>query len=125
MPSAAAAAIDDSLKIRDLFTLAQHPERLSWEPFRPGVRIHRLYGNQQTGPSAALLLYEPDACIPYHEHLGYEHLLILSQAQVDESGESPAGTFIINPPGRRHSVVTPRGGMVLAIWEKPVAFVEK
>jgi len=114
-----------SLKLPDLFALARHPERLRWEPFRPGVRIHRLYGNQETGPSAALLLYEPGASIPYHEHLGYEHLLILSNTQVDESGESAAGTFIVNPPGGRHSVMTPHGGMVLAIWERPVAFVEK
>jgi anti-sigma factor ChrR (cupin superfamily) len=66
------------LRLPDLFSLGQHPERVKWESFRPGVRIHRIYGNQSDGPSAALLWYEPGAGIPMHEHLGYEHLLILS-----------------------------------------------
>jgi anti-sigma factor ChrR (cupin superfamily) len=113
------------LRLPDLFSLGQHPERVKWESFRPGVRIHRIYGNQSDGPSAALLWYEPGAGIPMHEHLGYEHLLILSGTQVDGAGATSAGTFVVNPPGRRHRVSTPEGAVVLAIWEKPVRILEE
>jgi len=112
-----------SLILKDLFSLNQRLDSLTWEEFRPGVRIHRLYGNQSHGPSAALLLYEPGAGIPMHEHSGYEHLLILAGFQTEERGPRAAGTFMINPPGTAHSVCFPNGGVVLAIWEKPVAFV--
>jgi len=113
------------LTLPDLFSLGQHPERVKWEFFRPGVRIHRIYGNQSEGPSAALLWYEPMAGIPMHEHLGYEHLLILSGTQVDSAGTFDAETFVVNPPGRRHRVSTPQGAVVLAIWEKPVRILEE
>jgi anti-sigma factor ChrR (cupin superfamily) len=113
-----------SIVLKNLFDIPNHPDSLSWEPFRAGVKIHRLYGNQKEGPSAALLLYEPGAGIPLHQHLGYEHLIILSQSQTDERGERTAGTLIINPPGSTHSVQTTDGTVVLAIWEKPVRFIE-
>jgi anti-sigma factor ChrR (cupin superfamily) len=110
--------------INNLFDLALHIDSVSWEPFRAGVRIHRLYGVQTEGPSAALLLYEPGAGIPLHEHLGYEHLIILSHSQTEERGERTAGTLVINPPGSSHSVLTKEGTLVLAIWEKPVRFID-
>ena len=113
-----------SIVLKNLFDLPNHLDSVSWEFFREGVKIHRLYGNQKEGPSAALLLYEPGAGIPLHEHVGYEHLIILSRSQTDQRGERVAGTLIINPPGSRHSVATTEGTLVLAIWEKPVKFLE-
>jgi anti-sigma factor ChrR (cupin superfamily) len=113
-----------SIVIKDLFNLPSRLDSLPWEFFREGVQIHRLYGNQKEGPSAALLLYEAGAGIPLHEHVGYEHLIILSKSQTDQRGERLAGTLIINPPGSRHSVLTNEGTLVLAIWEKPVKFLE-
>ncbi len=68
------------------------------------------------------MLYEPGAGVPLHQHLGYEHLIILSQSQTDQRGEREKGTLIINPPGSSHSVSSTLGALVLAIWEKPVKF---
>jgi anti-sigma factor ChrR (cupin superfamily) len=113
-----------SIVLKNLFDLPNSLDSITWEPFRPGVMIHRLYGNQTEGPSAALLRYEPGAGIPMHQHIGYEHLIILSESQTDERGERSAGTLIINPPGSRHSVLANDGTVVLAIWEKPVKFIE-
>jgi anti-sigma factor ChrR (cupin superfamily) len=110
--------------IKNLLSLVDQLDSLAWQPFRPGVRIHRLYGDPNHGPSAALLLYEPGSGLPRHEHLGYEHLLILSESQTDDRGQNHAGTLIINPPGSSHAVRVPQGGLVLAIWEKPVRFSE-
>src|SRR5215471_6709705 len=86
-----------------LFNISAKLDSFDWKEFRPGVKIHRLYGNQERGPSAALLWYEPGAGVPEHEHLGYEHIFILSDSQSDRRGENGAGTLIINPPGTRHS----------------------
>jgi anti-sigma factor ChrR (cupin superfamily) len=120
MPAAATVPII----IKNLLNLSDNLDALEWEFFRPGVRIHRLYGDSKQGPSAALLLYEPGSGIPLHEHLGYEHLFILSESQTDDSGHNDVGTLIINPPGSSHTVRVPHGGLVLAIWEKPIQFRE-
>jgi anti-sigma factor ChrR (cupin superfamily) len=94
----------------------------AWNPFRPGIQIHRLYGNSDSGPSAALLRYSPGASIPYHRHEGYEHIHVLHGSQVDAGGSYAAGTLIINPPGTGHKVHSPDGCVVLVIWERPVSF---
>jgi anti-sigma factor ChrR (cupin superfamily) len=111
-----------SIILKNIFDLPSNLDSLTWEPFREGVKIHRLYGTQTEGPSAALLLYEPGSGVPFHQHLGYEHLIILSESQTDQRGERAAGTLIINPPGSSHSVSSANGAVVLAIWEKPVKF---
>ena len=43
-------------------------------PFRAGIEIYRLYGDGMTGPTAALLRFEPGASVSLHEHTGYEHI---------------------------------------------------
>ena len=97
---------------------------MSWAPFRDGVRIHRLYGDGVTGPSAALLRYDPGARIPEHEHLGYEHIFVLAGSQTDAAGSLPAGSFAVHAPGTRHSVQSGDGCVVLAIYERPVRVIE-
>jgi anti-sigma factor ChrR (cupin superfamily) len=57
-----------------------------------------------------------------HEHLGYEHILVLSGSQRDQNTTAAPGTLMINPPGTRHSIVGEAGCIVLAIYEKPVRF---
>ncbi|NEQ55184.1 MAG: transcription negative regulator ChrR [Leptolyngbya sp. SIO3F4] len=106
--------------LSDLFSLADHPGRLTWEPFRPGIEIYRLYGDGQQGPAAALLKYDPGATVPEHGHTGYEHIIVLSGAQQDHRGNHTAGTLVINPPDSSHDVVSDEGCIVLIIWEKPV-----
>ena len=93
-------------------------------PFRPGVEISRLYGNETTGASAAVLRYAPGASVPEHVHQGYEHVLILDGEQRDHRGSYPAGTLIVNLPGTRHAVSSPMGCVALLIWQHPVHFVE-
>lgn len=106
----------------NLFNLQPNDPKLEWQPFRAGVDILPLYRNEQTECFCALLRYQANAVIPEHEHIGVEHLLILQGSQQDERGSYPAGTLLINPPATSHSVQSPEGCMVLAIWEKPVRF---
>jgi anti-sigma factor ChrR (cupin superfamily) len=95
-----------------------------WEPFRPGVTAHWLYKEEGGGAIAVLLRYEPGARVPLHEHVGYEHLFILEGDQYDEDGSYPAGSFVIHPPGTRHSPGSVGGCVALLIYEKAVRFVE-
>jgi anti-sigma factor ChrR (cupin superfamily) len=111
----------DTLVISELFQRVLRPD-FEWTPYRAGVGIHRLYGNSDSGPSAALLHYTPGASIPKHAHQGYEHIFILHGTQVDARGTHTAGTLVINPPGSSHEVSSPGGCVVLVIWERPVAF---
>ena len=111
-----------SFVLHDIFTLAAHPEQVAWQPFREGVEIYPIYKGE-IGCSAALLRYAPGASIPAHEHVGYEHILVLSGEQRDERHQYPKGTLVISPPGTSHSILSHSGCVVLAIWEKPVSFL--
>jgi len=93
-----------------------------WEPFRAGVDIRRLYQASGDGPTAFLLRYQPGASVPLHEHLGYEHILVLDGAQSDERGRYPAGTLVVNPPGSTHQVCSDIGCVVLIVRDRGVCF---
>jgi len=93
-----------------------------WADFRRGVEIHLLYEGNDGGASAALLRYAPGACVPHHQHQGWEHILILHGTQIDGNGTHTSGTLVINPPGSAHDVRSPDGCVVLAIWERPNVF---
>jgi len=101
-------------------TLKDEP---GWAPFRPGIDIRWLYQTGDEGPRAALLRYGPGGRAPLHEHVGYEHVLVLDGAQSDHLGRYPAGSLTINPPGSRHAVFSESGCVVLIIWERPVRFL--
>ena len=110
--------------LRQLSDIKSWQDTLLWQPFREGVDIFRLYGDGLYGPTAALLRYREGAAVLQHEHLGYEHILVLSGSQTDENGRMETGTLVVNPPGTKHSIVSEKGCIVLAIYEKPVKFQE-
>ena len=112
------------LKLNDLFQVSGWQHKLRWKPFHDGVDIYRLYNEGETGPNAALLRFRPGGRIPLHEHTGYEHIFVLSGSQVDENSEAATGSLIINPPGTSHSILSETGCIVLAIYEKPVKFLQ-
>ncbi|MEO1199158.1 MAG: cupin domain-containing protein [Pseudomonadota bacterium] len=95
-----------------------------WESFRPGVEARWLYRVGDGGAAAVLLRYQPGARVALHEHVGYEHLLVLEGDQYDEFGTYPSGTLAINVPGTRHSPGSKGGCVALLIYEKAVRFVE-
>jgi anti-sigma factor ChrR (cupin superfamily) len=106
-----------------LFTeLAKNPA-LSWRPFRPGVDIYPLVERPEGGsPAVALLRYQPGAAVPAHQHPGHEHIFVLAGAQEDENGRYVAGSVLVSQPGSGHTVRSPEGCVVLAIWEQPARF---
>jgi len=116
------SAFDTPLVFR--FALDALRAQADFVPFRPGVEISRLYENEATGASAAILRYAAGASVPEHIHQGYEHVLILEGEQRDHRGSYPAGTLVVNPPGTRHTVTSPEGCIALLIWQNPVHFVD-
>jgi anti-sigma factor ChrR (cupin superfamily) len=110
-----------TLVLQDIFSLATQAH-LDWQPFREGVEIYPIY-KSKLGCSAALLRYAPGATVPAHEHVGFEHILVLNGEQRDEHNQYNEGTLVISPPGTSHSIVSETGCVVLAIWEKPVSFL--
>jgi anti-sigma factor ChrR (cupin superfamily) len=113
--------MEQAIILKQLLNITEVAPQLTWQPFREGVEIHRLYGDGVSGPAAALLRYQPGAEVPGHTHGGFEHILVLTGSQTDSNGEHVAGTLVINPPGTGHSVVSDGGCIVLAIWEKPIS----
>jgi anti-sigma factor ChrR (cupin superfamily) len=114
----------EHIEIKDLFRIAEEPDRIAWEPFRDGVEIHRLYGDGISGPTAALIRFQEESSVPLHVHEGYEHILVLAGCQRDANGTLYPGTLRIHPPGTKHSATSEAGCIVLAIYEKAVRFVE-
>jgi anti-sigma factor ChrR (cupin superfamily) len=107
--------------LQDLVARAKEPD-FPWIKMRPGIELHRIYGEGINGPSAALLRYAPGATLPHHRHPGYEHITILEGSQTDEHGVYRAPCFIVNPPGSSHDVHSPDGCLVLVVWNEPVVF---
>jgi anti-sigma factor ChrR (cupin superfamily) len=128
-PPPSQAALDpvppyERVEIPNLFNIAAVQDSIPWKPFREGVEIHRLYGDGVSGPTAALIRFKAEAKVPLHLHPGYEHILVLAGSQRDQNGVYTVGSLAINPPGTAHSVVSEAGCIVLAVYEKPVQFVE-
>jgi anti-sigma factor ChrR (cupin superfamily) len=97
-------------------------DEFTWQPFQPGVEIHRLWGDPN-GASCALLRYTPGARVPRHRHEDLEEIRILRGSQCDERGIYPTGSHVFNPAGSIHSVESPDGCVALLIWRKPNTFV--
>ncbi len=112
------------ITLRDLVNIAEWQDEIPWKPFQRGVEIHRLYGDGITGPSAALIRFREAGRVPAHEHLGYEHIFVLVGSQRDDSGTTATGSLVVSPPGTQHQVISEAGCIVLAIYEKPVRFLQ-
>lgn len=110
-------------ELTNLHRIAEWQDQIAWEPFGEGVEIHRLYGDGVVGATAALIRFLKAGKVRLHEHVGYEHILVLAGSQTDQNGVSAVGSLVINPPGTRHSIESESGCIVLAIYEKPVVFL--
>src|SRR5436190_728027 len=86
------------IELNGLFEIVRNQNDYTWEYFRDGVDIHRLYGDGIEGPAAALIRYRETSPIPTHVHEGYEHILVLCGTQEDTDGLIEAGTMRIHPP---------------------------
>ena len=80
--------------------------QMDWTPSPSGTvwrkRVH-LVGPPESGQVTSVVRYEPDSNFPAHDHPQGEEILVLEGVFSDEHGDWPAGTYLLNPEGFRHS----------------------
>ena len=96
---------------------------LPFEAFSKGVTVHWIRRGPDDEPTLALLKYEPGGKVPRHLHTGPETVLVLDGVQSDDNGDYPAGTFVLNDTGSKHSVWSESGCVVLIQWSRPVVLL--
>lgn len=83
--------------------------QMTWETSPSGTvwrkPLYRRGG--ELGPVTSLVRYAPGGAFRVHSHPEGEEILVLDGVFSDEHGDYPAGTFLMNPHGSRHS---PRSG---------------
>ncbi len=57
----------------------------------------------------ALVRYDAGSKFAAHDHPGGEEILVLDGVFSDETGDYPAGTYFLNPPGFRHAPFSREG----------------
>jgi anti-sigma factor ChrR (cupin superfamily) len=94
------------------------PDAWEWRSSpTPGVdrmMLDRIGG--EVARATSIVRYAPDTSFPAHVHGGGEEIFVLEGEFADEHGAYPAGTYVRNPIGTRHS---PRvGGQGATIFVK-------
>jgi anti-sigma factor ChrR (cupin superfamily) len=84
--------------------LADTP-RMGWEPSPSGTVWRKPLYRQggEGGPVTSLVRYAAGGVFPEHAHPEGEEILVLDGVFSDEHGDYPAGSFLMNPHGSRHS----------------------
>ena len=71
-------------------------------------RVH-LVGAPESGQVTSIVRYQPDSSFPTHDHPEGEEILVLEGVFSDEHGDWPAGTYLLNPEGFRHTPFSRQG----------------
>lgn len=77
-----------------------------WRPLLRGARIALLDHDTESGARLAVAHMPGGKRFPRHEHLGFEHAVVLSGGYEDERGEFLAGDYAVYPPGSEHGPQT-------------------
>lgn len=116
------ANFNDTLIIPGVLDAYKHKAANEWIEINTGVEICHLYKDDISGASAAYIRYAPNTHVNTHSHLGYEHIIVLEGAQQDERNQYPSGCLAIQAPDSKHTISSPSGCVVLAIWSGPLKF---
>ena len=74
-------------------------------------RVHRV-GPAESGQVTSVVRYQPDSKFPTHDHPEGEEILVLDGVFSDEHGDWPAGTYLLNPEGFRHTPFSREGCLI-------------
>ena len=94
-----------------------HTEDMVWvESPSSGVWRKRLelVGGTESGRVTSVVRYDAGCSFPPHDHPGGEEILVLDGVFSDEHGDYPAGSYMLNPEGFRHTPFS-REGCVLFV----------
>lgn len=99
---------------------------LPWEDTKfPGVKAKTLLVDSASGLLTVLLKMDAGARLPDHEHVLIEQTYVIEGELVDADGVCAAGNFVWRPAGTRHAAYTPKGGLMLAVFQAPNRFFER
>jgi len=73
-----------------------------WRLMLGGAKMARLATDPATGAHLALGRMPGGLVFPRHEHVGFEHAVVLSGGYDDERGEFTAGDYAVYEPGSEH-----------------------
>lgn len=98
---------------------------LAWEETKfPGIRTKTLLVDPRTGLLTVLMMCEPGARVPDHEHVLIEQTWVLEVSLHCAEGICTAGNFVWRPSATRHEAWCPEGGLMLAMFQIPNRFFE-
>ncbi|MEM9048390.1 MAG: cupin domain-containing protein [Pseudomonadota bacterium] len=99
---------------------AEHGASMPWvaSPM-PGVdrqMLDRVGG--EVARATSIVRYAPGSAFSAHSHSGGEEFLVLDGVFQDEHDDYPAGTYVRNPPGTRHTPAAAQGCTILVkLWQ--------
>ncbi len=95
--------------------LAINTQKQEWQP-SPSATVWRKpleREAKESGHTTSVVRYEPGASFKQHSHPYGEEILVLEGVFSDEHGDYPAGTYLRNPPGSKHSPFSNEGCVIL------------
>lgn len=110
------------MNLNDDFTrrAAVHAAKLPWQP-SPTAGVDRRMLDRIGGEVAratTIVRYAPNSRFPTHSHGGGEEFLVLEGVFQDEHGDFPAGSYVRNPPGSRHTPGSAAGCTIFVkLWQ--------
>ena len=99
---------------------ALHGAAMPWVPSpTPGVERRMLFRiGDEKARATSIVRYAPGSVFPAHGHPGGEEILVLDGVFQDESGDYPAGSYMRNPPGTRHTPASEPGCLIFVkLWQ--------
>lgn len=97
--------------------LCRHTDEMAWEP-SPSPTVWRkrleLSGPVEAGRVTSLVRYLPGSSFPPHPHPEGEEILVIEGVFTDQTGDHPAGSYLLNPEGFAHAPSS-RSGCVLFV----------
>jgi len=110
------------MKINADFTrrAAEHTADMDWIP-SPMVGVERKMLDRfgaEVARATSIVRYAPGSAFSTHVHGGGEEILVLEGIFEDEYGAYPAGSYLRNPAGTRHTPGSARGCTILVkLWQ--------
>ena len=81
-------------------------------------RVHLERVAEESGHTTSFVRFAPGSHFSPHTHPHGEEIYVIEGVFSDENGDYPAGTYIRNPPGSRHSPFTRQGCLLFVKLEQ-------
>jgi anti-sigma factor ChrR (cupin superfamily) len=117
-----AAGQSFEMRLNDNFSKSalMHAATMPWVPSpTAGVERRVLFRiGEEKARATSIVRYAPGSRFPAHLHPGGEEILVLEGVFQDESGDYPAGSYLRNPPGSRHTPGSAKGCVIFVkLWQ--------